>query len=182
MRYDYVVALKRENARKTDLVSLLLLIFSILAFAFMQFRTGLRIFPCLAILILIVGLVINLRKLKEKGEMKFRIWLFVAGVCWFGMPVLTWLGLPFFLLGLLEVQAKYPLEIGFNENGLTINSLLKKKIPWSSLQSVKLKDGILTLDFRNNTLIQKEVLDDNEPDADEDEFNEYCHSKLVNLP
>jgi len=46
---------------------------------------------------------------------------------------------------------------------------------------VILKDGILTLDFKDNKLIQKEVLDDDEPEAEEDEFNEYCQSKLVNL-
>jgi hypothetical protein len=46
---------------------------------------------------------------------------------------------------------------------------------------VMLRDGLLTLDFKDNTLIQKEVLDDDEPDAPEDEFNEYCRSKLVIL-
>jgi len=44
-----------------------------------------------------------------------------------------------------------------------------------------LKDGLLTLDFRDNKLIQKEVIDDDEPDAPEDEFNDYCRSKLLNL-
>jgi hypothetical protein len=46
---------------------------------------------------------------------------------------------------------------------------------------VILRDGLLTLDFRNNILIQKEVLEDEEPDADENEFNDYCRSKLLNL-
>jgi len=43
---------------------------------------------------------------------------------------------------------------------------------------VILKDGLLTLDFKNNKVYQKEALDDDEPDADEDEFNEYCKSRL----
>ena len=38
MHYDYVVTLKRENAHKTDLISLLLLIFSLLAFSFVQIQ------------------------------------------------------------------------------------------------------------------------------------------------
>ncbi len=82
---------------------------------------------------------------------------------------------------LLEAQAKYPLEIGFHAEGVVLNSLFKKKFPWNSFQSVILKDGLLTLDFRNNKIFQKEVLDDDEPDAEEDEFNDYCRSKLVNL-
>ncbi len=113
--------------------------------------------------------------------MRFRNWLLAAAIFWLGMPYFQWMFLPFVIFALLEAQAKYPLEIGFYSEGLVLNSLFKKKFPWTSLQSVILKDGLLTLDFKNNKLIQKEVLDDDEPDAPEDEFNDYCHSKLVNL-
>ena len=181
MHYDYVVTLKRENAHKTDLVSLLLLIFSLLAFTFVQIRDELNLFLCFAILIVVSGLLINLQFKRRNKEMQFRNWLFAAGICWIGMPNLQWLILPFFILALLEAQAKYPLEIGFYSEGIVLNSLFTKKIPWSSLQSVILKDGLLTLDFMNNKLIQKEVLDDDDPDAPEDEFNDYCRSKLVIL-
>ena len=104
-----------------------------------------------------------------------------AGIFWLGMPYLQWLFIPFIFFALLEAQAKYPLEFGFYSEGVVINSIFKKKFPWTSFQSVLLKDGLLTLDFKNNRLIQKEVLDDDEPDAPEDEFNDYCRSKLVNL-
>ena len=56
MHYDYVVTLKRENAHKTDLVSLLLLIFSLLAFSFVQIRNGLNLFLCLGIAVVLSGL------------------------------------------------------------------------------------------------------------------------------
>jgi hypothetical protein len=182
MHYEYVVILKRENARKTDLVSLLLLIFSILVFGYLQIQSGISWYRSLALAILLCGVLMNLYLLKEGREMQFRTWLLVAGILWIGMPVLEWLVFPFFLLAFLEIQAKYPLEIGFYQEGVVINSLFKKRIPWTALQSVLLKDGLLTLDFRNNKLFQKEVLDDDEPDAQEDEFNDYCRSKLVNLP
>jgi hypothetical protein len=130
---------------------------------------------------MIIGLLINIRALRKRKEMQFRNWLFVAGIFWIGMPYLQWLILPFFLFAMLEAQAKYPLEIGFYSEGAVLNSLFKKRYSWSSLQSVILKDGVLTLDFKNNKLIQKEVLDDDDPDAPEDEFNDYCSSKLVNL-
>jgi hypothetical protein len=181
MHYDYVVTLKRENARKTDLVSILVLIFSIFTFSFVQIRNGLSLYRCFTIGILFTGLLINLQALRKGKEMHFRNWLFVAGIFWISMPYLSWLALPFFLFAWLEAQAKYPLEIGFYSEGVLLNSLFKKKYPWNAIQSVKLKDGLLTLDFRNNKLIQKEVLDDDEPDAREDEFNDYCRSKLVNL-
>jgi hypothetical protein len=181
MHYDYVVTLKRENARKTDLVSFLLLIFSLQAFGFVQIRGELNLFLCFAILVIIIGLLINLQALRKHKEMQFRNWLFVAGIFWIGMPYLQWLVLPFFLFALMEAQAKYPLEIGFYSEGVVLNSLFKKKFNWNLFQSVILKDGLLTLDFKNNKLIQKEILDDDDPDAPEDEFNDYCRGKLINL-
>lgn len=181
MHYDYVVILKRENANKTDLVSLLLLIFSLLAFSFAQIRCGANLFLCFAMLTLFAGLLMNGMQYRKQKEMQFRNWLFAAGIFWIGMPYLQWLALLFFIFALLEAQAKYPLEIGFYSEGVVLNMLFKKKFPWNSFVSVILKDGLLTLDFKNNTLIQKEVLDDDEPDANEDEFNDYCRRKLVNL-
>ncbi len=181
MHYDYVVILKRENARKTDLVSFLLLIFSILSFCYVQIRSGFNGFLIIASIILFTGLMRNMYVFRNGKEMRFRRWLFVAGIFWLGMPYFQWMFIPFVFFALLEAQAKYPLEIGFYEGGIVLNSLFKKKWLWNSFQSVILKDGLLTLDFRNNKLIQKEVLDDDEPDALEDEFNDYCRSKLVNL-
>jgi hypothetical protein len=182
MHYDYVVTLKRENARKTDLVSVLLLIFSILSFCYVQIRNSFTGFLSISAIILLIGLLFNIYLARKGSEMRFRNWLFAAGIFWIGMPYFQWLFLPFVFFALLEAQAKYPLEVGFNTGGVVINSLFKKKFPWILFQSVILKDGLLTLDFRDNKLIQKEVLDDDEPDAPEDEFNDYCRSKLVNLP
>ena len=180
MHYDYVVTLKRENAHKTDFISLLLLTFSLLAFSVVQIRNGVSPFLCLGIVVVLSGILVNLRSGRNKKEMRFRYWLFATGICWIGMPYMQWMIIPFFILALMEAQAKYPLEIGFNSEGVVLNSLFNKKFPWSSLQSVILKDGVLTLDFNNNKIIQKEVLDDDDPDAPEDEFNDYCRSKLVN--
>ena len=181
MHYDYVVTLKRENARKTDTVSFLLLLFSFLIFSYTIYSRGFSFFLCAAMLILLIGLLINLFLSLKTKDLHFRNWLFVAGLLWLGMPFLQWLFLPFVFFALLEAQTKYPLEIGFYSEGIVINSLFKKKISWAAMESVILKDGLLTLDYKDNTLMQKEVLDDDDPEANEDEFNDYCHSKLVIL-
>jgi drug/metabolite transporter (DMT)-like permease len=181
MHYDYVVILKRENARKTDLVSVLLLIFSIISFCYTQIRNGFNGFLTISVIFLFLGILVNIYSFRKKKEMQFRNWLLAAALFWLGMPYFQWMFLPFLIFAILEAQAKYPLEIGFYSEGIVLNSLFKKKFPWSSFHSVILKDGLLTLDFKDNKLIQKEVLDDDEPDAPEDEFNDYCQSKLVNL-
>src|SRR5579864_2897612 len=105
MHYDYVVILKRENARRTDLVSFLLILFSILAFGYAGIRNGFRLFSVAGILILVAGLALSLYGLKKRRVIRFRNWLFIAGLFWLGMPFLQWLIIPFFLLAFLEIQA-----------------------------------------------------------------------------
>ncbi|MDP4131194.1 MAG: hypothetical protein Q8939_13615 [Bacteroidota bacterium] len=182
MRYDYVVTLKRENARRTDLASFLLMLFSILAFIFVQVRSlQFSYFLSLAALLLLAGILINISASRKGKEMRFRNWLLAAGVFWIGMPFLQWMILVFIFFSVLEGQTKYPLEIGFNADQIVLNTFFKKKIFWNTLNGVILKDGMLTLDFRNNKLLQKEVLDDDGPEADENEFNEYCREQLERM-
>lgn len=180
MRYDYVVTLKRENARRTDLASFLLLLFSLISFTLVQLRNGaFSPFLTFSALIVLAGMYIQIRAARKGKEMRFRNWLLAAGVCWLGMPFFQWMILVLILFALLEGQAKYPLEIGFSKEQIVMNTLFRTKIKWPELQSVILKDGLLTLDFKNNRVIQKEVLDDDEPDAEEDEFNDYCRGRLM---
>jgi hypothetical protein len=182
MRYDYVVILKRENARQTDLVSFFLLLFSTLAFLFVQIRSlQFSYFLSIAALMLFIGMLVNMSASRKGKEMRFGNWLLAAGIFWIGMPFFQWMILLFIFFAVFESQAKYPLEIGFNPDHIVLNTFFRKKISWNELDTVILKDSMLTLDFRNNKLLQKEVLDDEEPDADEDEFNTYCREKLVNL-
>lgn len=182
MRYDFVVALKRENGRRTDFVSFFLLFFSVLAFILVQVHSfQFSYFFSIAALILITGMLQNIFSARKGKEMVFRNWLLAAGLFWIGMPFFQWMILLFIFFAVFESQAKYPLEIGFNNDEIVLNTFFKKKIYWNALNAVILKDGILTLDFRNNKLFQKEVLEDEEPDADEDEFNEYCRERLGKL-
>ena len=86
----------------------------------------------------------------------------------------------FFLLAFLEYQTKRPLEIGFHHDRVVINTLIKRRFEWSAFNNVVLRDGLLTLDFSNNRLMQKEVADDEEEDdADEEEFNAFCRDRLA---
>jgi hypothetical protein len=179
MRYDYVVALKRENARRTDLASFFLLLFSILAFILVQIRSfQFSFFLSIASIVLLAGIFINISASRKGKEMYFRNWLLAAGLFWIGMPFFQWMILVFIFFALMEGQAKYPLEIGFSADRIVMNTLIKKKISWNELESVILKDGLLTFNFKNQRILQKEVLDDNESEADEEEFNEYCGERL----
>jgi hypothetical protein len=181
MRYQYVVILKRDSDRTIDLISVLLCCFSALSFLYSQSRSrNFNYFLFLASVIILAGVGVNIyRSRTNRWRVRYKYLLLSAGIGWLGMPWLQWLSVVFFLLTFLEYQTKYPLEIGFSPDHVVINTLIKRSFDWSAFSNIILKDGLLTLDFKNNRIIQKEVVDDEEDDADEDEFNDYCRDRLA---
>jgi hypothetical protein len=195
MRYPYIVVLKKKSERATDAFSILLCLFSAISFLLSAFH-DIRILhgtpgsgwalPTSAILsaalalILLAGIIINL-VLRRKGRpgIRYRYWLLIAALGWIGTTATPWVGVFFLLLAFLEYQTKRPLEIGFDHDRIVMNTLIKRYFDWSMFNNVILKDGLLTLDFKDNRLIQREVSDDeDEDDASEEEFNAYCRSRL----
>ena len=181
MKYDYVVILKKSSEKQVDRISVFLCLLSVLAFVYAQLHFGkINYAASLVSLIIMFGIFYNLFLHKKDKPARYRYLLFLAGIYWITMPYLQWVAIPLFILAFLEYQAKHPLEVGFTKDIVLINSLIKRKHRWDEFNNIILKDGLLTLDFKNNTLFQKEALDDDEPDAEEDEFNEYCKMQLKN--
>ena len=188
MRYQYVVILKKDGERATDLLSILLCFLSALIFIYVQFSgPHIRYFPFgryflfgwAVIVLLGLGWNMIVRR-KSRERVRYRFLLVMTAIGWLGMPFLPWLAVVFLLLSFLEYQTKRPLEIGFDQDRVVINSLIRQRHDWSVFNNIVLKDGLLTLDFKSNRLLQKEVADDEEEDdADEDEFNAYCRSRLT---
>jgi NADH:ubiquinone oxidoreductase subunit 6 (subunit J) len=179
-KFPYVVILKNTTTRAFTLVAILLNVASAVLF-FREFVLSgeIQVIQALGVAVLIGMLVWNYFKAR-RGEKPFydRAYL-VTGLLWMGMPFLQWLFIPFMLLALLEHQVKFPLEIGFSETQIVFNTLFRKKYKWSDLSNVMLRDGLLTMDFANNRLLQREVEDDDEEDdASEEEFNVFCRQQL----
>ena len=181
MRYQYVVILKRDSDRTINLISILLCCFSALSFLYEQTRSRqFNYFLLLASIIILAGSGLNIHRSRtNRWRVRYRYLLLAAGIGWLGMPWLQWLSVVFVLLTFLEYQTKYPLEIGFSPEQVVMNTLIKRRWPWSDFSNIILKDGLLTLDFKSNRIFQKEVVDDEEDDADEDEFNDYCRERLA---
>jgi len=179
MVYQYVVTLKNNSRKYIDTFSLLLLLISALLFLREQYLS-----PNIKIPYLFGGFAIiaiagwNFYHQKKKGKIVYyNSALFVAAIGWVTMPYLSWLFLPFALLGLFERQAKLPLEVGFTDTEIAINTLIRRRYAWSDFNNIILKDDLLTLDFKSNRLLQRETIDE-EGDAEEDEFNVYCREQL----
>lgn len=181
MVYKYVVVLKNLQNRYIDLVGLMLSIFSAVCFArelTVQTKVGIAYLVGLVFVLLVIAW--NLFQSYRKRKVYYARALLIAALVWMKMPYWQWLAFVFIILALLEYQAKYSVEIGFSDEQVVINSLFKRKYSWRQFNNIVLKDGLITLDFANNRLLQREIEDDDdEDDADEEEFNEYCRSRLA---
>ncbi len=191
MKYQYVVILKKDGERATDLLSILLCFSSAVIFGYTQLKSDhpniyLYAFTALILGGLVYNAVVRRRltaaaRRHPQKPVRYKYLILLTALGWFGMPFLPWIGIVFLILAFLEHQAKRPLEIGFDRDRVVINTLIRKRHDWSVFNNVLLRDGLLTLDFKNNRLLQKEVADDDEDDddVDEEEFNAYCRDRLT---
>lgn len=176
MVYDFLITLKKPDYRIVDQVSQLMYIFALLVFGFYYYRypqsgAGYLYFGAGIILSWMYTII----KKRKTGQAFFRLGLLIGAVGWFigpqrnmGMAIL------YAIAGLLEKQVKFPQEIGFSENEISFNTFPRKVLKWNEISNALIKDGLITIDQKNNQLFQKEIEGYVSSDI-EKEFNDFCY-------
>lgn len=180
MVYQYVVTLQNSSRKLVDRFSLLLCSASGLLFLFQYIiSSDKRLIHLMgAILVLALTAFNAYKSFRLKLPVFYNYHLYLTALVWASMPYYPWLSGLFLVLGLIERQAKKNLEIGFSDDRIVFNNFPRKQYQWTDFSNIVLKDNLLTLDFANNKLFQRETIDE-EGDADEDEFNAYCRKQLA---
>ncbi|MES2332922.1 MAG: hypothetical protein V4539_25160 [Bacteroidota bacterium] len=183
---DYIIELKRPSYLVIDLISRLMLMIAIAMFSYTIYLIHAVNWFTIVFALLVIGMigwwVHCTRKQKKEAIVYYRLGLLLATIGWvigyknFGGPL--WIPILYFIAVAFEKQVKFPKEIAFNEEGIIINSFPQRSYRWALLSNVVLKDCILTIDFRNNQLIQKETQEDTTV-QEEKEFNEFCRKQLL---
>jgi hypothetical protein len=176
--YPYIIVLKNESSRYVNVFGFLLTVGSAVLFAREMIFRNEVIVPYMAGVVFIAGLLVWNAFLyyRTDKEIYYSKALLIAGLVWTKMPYFEWLVIVFAFLALLEYQAKKPVEIGFAEDHIVFNRLFKKRISWNEIDNIVLRDGWLTIDFKNNRIFQKEI-DTGESEASDQEFNEWVKGR-----
>lgn len=174
---QYALALKNEKERSYRRISIFLLIINFISILYLTYEKG---FTKWGPLILATGAILSVLIVyyfKNKNE-KIS---FSAAFIFFMMAWLTanyWLpailNAIFSSLHLLALQTPI---VNVNENNVIYPSFPKKKINWKDLSNLILKDDLLTIDFKNNKIIQQKIAEASAT-INEKEFNEFCRQQL----
>lgn len=87
-------------------------------------------------------------------------------------------GLCDILLSAAVFFAGKPKKIIFTDGGIQLPFLFAECTGWEKFSNVIMKDQVLTLDFRNNKLIQLVIDPELNPLLIENQFNQFCQSRL----
>ncbi len=184
--YEFIVVLKKKSASVIDIISLLMLGISVAFFSFefsIEFKATSNSINSdnglfLVWVIGILGWLFFCRSQQKRGITPYyRFALMIAAWGWFMNPHTRLIAIAFLLAAFLEKPVKVQPEYAFDDEGIVFNSFPEKKYPWNEVQNVVLKFGMLTIDLRNNKIMQGEVNDEVSKQV-ETEFNEYCKGRL----
>ena len=180
---NYSLILKNEKTKNYRNISLLLVLFNLLGFVFLfvNKEAGNQSNLFLLCSVFLIATYIFLAVLKRIFKNPFpdtwhRLLFFYCSIVWL-YDGFWWLSIALLIINLLDILANRILEVKISDEKIILPSIPKKEINWNELNNLLVKDGLLTIDFKNNKLFQQLL---QSSDLDEKEFNEFCKRHLNN--
>ena len=179
--YDYVVVLRNDHKQSIEKTGWLLSILILLLLAYAIYNEQHSVVLYIVLTITISLFISNWYENIKKKAVYFKPLLIAGGL---GLIIASSLpaiiGICLIVCGVVEKTILQKREFGFSKDTIQENGPLGKKINWNDLNRVIVKDDILTIDFKNNKLLQfyLDNEDDDEYDVGPDEFNAYCQNRI----
>lgn len=79
----------------------------------------------------------------------------------------------------LNFLIKRNFEFAFSSEHIIVKTTPARTIKWFELNNALIKDGLLTIDFKNDKIIQGAILVEESDIEDEAEFNSFCKEQLA---
>ena len=172
------IIIKNEKGKSHRLVALFILFLHVAIFSYLLIFEKFRTEAASALVIIIIYILIqwNYQRNGKQKHLFNEFLFFVFAFGWLGLGIYSLVAINM-VMGLLYFLALQKIEFHFDDGGVTRMNLPKKKYEWNEFSNVLLKDNLLTLDFKNNKIIQAEI----EPfqDINEEDFNSSCSQKIL---
>ena len=174
---QFDIILKNDKIKSYNNIAWIFLILNFAVFIFLLFFDIYR-YPALAFIGALVIYLLMRWYLFKSNKTKYFLDEFV-----FFIPAAGWLGMHNYLIaiGCLLMGFLYKLSLQrikfvFTRDKVAKMNFPKKELEWNEFNNVILKDHILTLDFKNNKLIQAEI--EKSLEINEVIFNSFAQAQL----
>lgn len=137
-----------------------------------------------------IGFPFIMRRLRKLGETNtvlrmLQAFTMLSGCLYFLSHMQPIVGFTLFLAGLgigyigyAEYKILQPSYVEFDNSGITLPTIFgSRRIGWNEMKNVILRNDLLTLDFKNNKILQLEVLDDIST-TKAAEMNQYFQTRI----
>jgi len=176
----YSIVIANERYKTTKWIKFFFILLNAFAIIYVSLATDQpkrMIFAILAIIVVIGSLLSRkyiISKFIATSSSVAYIWLCLG---WMNLEM-YWMLVAVIIFGIINSMLKERYEIKFFDHRITINTFPVKEIKWFELNNAMQKDGLLTIDFRNDKLIQSPIINMESDVDDEEKFNNYCQQQL----
>ena len=174
---QFEIFIKNDKKKFYNNIAWIFLFLNFAVFIFLIFYDAYH-YQALAFIIALALYLLMRWYLSRKGRVSHLIDEFV-----FFIPAAGWFGLHNYviaigciIMGILYKLSLQKLQLLFTREKVMKMNFPKKEFDWNELNNVILKDRILTLDFKNNKLLQAEI--EESQDINEASFNSFAQSHL----
>jgi len=179
MKKEFEIILKNEKTKLYQRISWLIVFINFVFFLYLALFSvhkpeSNKSIALLVLLAIFFALHFYFRNTKYQFGHQFFFLIILFG--WIGLERYLFAGV-LLILAILSSIATRKFVVAFTESAINYPSFPPRPIQWNQLNNVILKDGILTLDFKNNKLIQQNI-DESKTKPGELEFNEFCRQQL----
>ena len=177
---QFQITLKNEKISLYNRLSWFIIIILILVYSYLAFFTGDDSHPGRKIaLIIMLAVAMMLKVSFEKTRYRFGSYIFfyllIVGFTGNAHYLLAGIAFFFHMLHLIATREKI---VSLTKENIRYPSFPARNISWNSLHNCMLKDGLLTIDHKNDKIIQQ-VIDEEKTKINETEFNEFCRIQLT---
>lgn len=184
-KFNYVITIKSNDEKIIRLIGQILIVLALAIFLYLAIDyfqiERLKTYATFLFIVCAIILIIWVYIMFNKYKPSFRYAFFLAGITfffYFPHPVLKFLlGGLYIVLGLIESAVRARKEIAVDNSGILINNFPGKFVAWDKLSNVVIKDQLITIDFKNNKLYQKEIEGYITPEI-EKEFNGFVQQSI----
>jgi len=174
---QFELILKNEKEVSYNRISILLLVINLAGLLFITYLKDLKSWvPFFMATIAIFSAFIAFYSRYKSERSPLTGAFFVLSLAWILADYWV-VGVLNFLFMILHIAALQKPIVSVSENQVIYPSFPRKKIDWQELSNLIIKDGLLTIDFKNNKIIQQQIADISSS-IDEKEFNDFCRQQL----